>query len=112
MTEEEIGSSIESAMKQRTKAKQSIACAQEKLESIKSSIEALNNVRLIPGDVDLSHVERGCLRVRSCGRRTDEWKTVKWPEINEIKRLIMAMENGQKELQSAEKRLSDLGTPI
>ena len=117
MTKEEIGGAIESAMRRRTKAKQIIACAEEKLEAIQKSLDSLKGVNLLDNkSLDLSQVDKGRLRFSYSGYKVGvgliNWISVDWPDLSEISRLVTDLEEAQKDLSQADQRLADLGTPI
>ncbi len=110
MTDEEIGTSTLTAMRRRTEAKQIIACAEEKLEAIRTNLLLLQGVRFDPIGLDMSGAADGRFRFQPSTRA--EWVTVQWPDLSEIARLVTALEEAQKNLQQAELQLASLGTPI
>ena len=113
MSKEEGGSSIESEMRRRAKAKRTIACVEEKLEAIQHSLGLLGKAYLLnPNSLDLRNADKGCLRFLINEPSGGRWISIVWPDLAETARLVRTLQEARRDVGQAEQRLADLGVPI
>ena len=98
----------EEALRNRAKAKRTIACAETKLEGIQKAIAALQEMEMAE-----AVSERETVRFRSRQQGTRLVSVNEWPpDFSEVLRLVQSLETARKDLDKAERKLADLGTPI
>lgn len=113
MAKEETGSSIESEMRRRAKAKTVIAVTEEKLRAIQNSLNSLERIYLLnPNSLDLRDADKGRLRFLTKGEPpAGRWISIDWPDLAEISRLAPFKRPGEI-WDRRSKHLAELGVPI